>query len=235
MSSPRRRCTAATLLIAAVAGLTLSLILRARLRPPSHRKTFQSQQRLHRSPSDLTPVERHKSRLPLDVATEKGPYNHMYSKERKGVLFWKGTKDGLKYHEAFFLQQRNVSSLAPHTEPTACKDAMCLDHLTHEERAQYDYCTERTIKNVGPLKNGSCRFLDGRSGRIPVALTSQPGSGNTWLRGLLELASGVCTGGWGLVYRCGLPLTVAMYIEVRMYLDRSPLLRSALSSSRALS
>ena len=31
-------------------------------------------------------------------------------------------------------------------------------------------------------------------GRDPVALTSFPGSGNTWVRGLLEKATGVCTG-----------------------------------------
>ena len=30
--------------------------------------------------------------------------------------------------------------------------------------------------------------------RSPVALNSQEGSGNTWLRGLLEKATGMCTG-----------------------------------------
>ena len=30
--------------------------------------------------------------------------------------------------------------------------------------------------------------------RAAVALVSFPGSGNTWVRGLLEQASGICTG-----------------------------------------
>ena len=32
------------------------------------------------------------------------------------------------------------------------------------------------------------------TGRYPIALASFPGSGNTWLRGLLEKATGICTG-----------------------------------------
>ena len=32
------------------------------------------------------------------------------------------------------------------------------------------------------------------TGRAAVALVSFPGSGNTWVRGLLEQASGICTG-----------------------------------------
>ena len=38
-----------------------------------------------------------------------------------------------------------------------------------------------------------CHFIDGRD-RSPVCLKSYPGSGNTWMRGLLEKASGICTG-----------------------------------------
>ncbi len=40
---------------------------------------------------------------------------------------------------------------------------------------------------------GSCHFVNGTS-RQPVALASFPGSGNTWVRGLLEKVTGVCTG-----------------------------------------
>ena len=35
--------------------------------------------------------------------------------------------------------------------------------------------------------------MDG-SKRAAVALASHPGSGNTWVRGLLEKATGICTG-----------------------------------------
>ena len=31
-------------------------------------------------------------------------------------------------------------------------------------------------------------------GRLPVALSSMEGSGNTWIRGLLERVTGICTG-----------------------------------------
>ena len=51
--------------------------------------------------------------------------------------------------------------------------------------------------SVFPLQHPSnschCHFLSTRDRRI-VALASLPGSGNTWVRGLLEMATRVCTG-----------------------------------------
>ena len=44
-----------------------------------------------------------------------------------------------------------------------------------------------------PRNSCHCHFLSTRDGRI-VALASLPGSGNTWVRGLLEMATRVCTG-----------------------------------------
>ena len=41
--------------------------------------------------------------------------------------------------------------------------------------------------------NATCKFMKGPS-RDPVGLVSVPGSGNTWVRGLLEKATGICTG-----------------------------------------
>lgn len=43
-----------------------------------------------------------------------------------------------------------------------------------------------------PGINGRCRFMDGTH-RAPVALASFPGSGNTWMRQLLQEATGICT------------------------------------------
>ena len=51
-------------------------------------------------------------------------------------------------------------------------------------------------RNVGTYADsilGPCHFING-SKRAAVALASFPGSGNTWVRGLLEKATGVCTG-----------------------------------------
>ncbi len=39
------------------------------------------------------------------------------------------------------------------------------------------------------------------TGRSAVALVSYPGSGNTWLRGLLEQVTGICTGTYGITER----------------------------------
>ena len=47
-----------------------------------------------------------------------------------------------------------------------------------------------------PRNSCHCHFLSTREGRI-VALNSLPGSGNTWVRGLLEMATRVCTGSVG--------------------------------------
>lgn len=41
--------------------------------------------------------------------------------------------------------------------------------------------------------DNDCNFMDGK-GRDPVALSGAEGSGNTWVRGLLEKTSGFCTG-----------------------------------------
>ena len=41
------------------------------------------------------------------------------------------------------------------------------------------------------------------AGHGPVGLVSFPGSGNTWVRGLLQKATGVCTGKPGLAGGCG--------------------------------
>ncbi len=44
-----------------------------------------------------------------------------------------------------------------------------------------------------PLTSGRCRFMNG-SGRGVTGLVSFPGSGNTWVRELLQTATGICTG-----------------------------------------
>ena len=85
--------------------------------------------------------------------------------------------------------QRNGTSprdLCPH--PTS----PCMEFLPLEEQAVFTTCEARSVK----WKNESycqCHFMN-TTGQRRVALVSLPGSGNTWLRGLLERATGVCTG-----------------------------------------
>ena len=80
---------------------------------------------------------------------------------------------------------------------TKCSDEFCLDNLSELERHQFETCKQRTSDKehkIGPiLPNASCRFQNGTS-RHPVALASFPGSGNTWMRGLLQKTTGICTG-----------------------------------------
>ena len=80
-------------------------------------------------------------------------------------------------------------------ESLSCSVPPCIERLDKSDLKQYYHCLEQMkglAGNVMPKENG-CFFLSGRS-RGPVALVSFPGSGNTWVRQLLEAASGVCTG-----------------------------------------
>ena len=68
-------------------------------------------------------------------------------------------------------------------------DPICRQYLL-----PVDYSLLRnTTEQYQNLPYGKCRFMNG-SQRAPVALASFPGSGNTWVRGLLEQATGICTG-----------------------------------------
>ena len=57
------------------------------------------------------------------------------------------------------------------------------------------YSVRFNLSVMGPENKffGKCRFMDGTH-RAPVALASMPGSGNTWVRGLLQQATGICPG-----------------------------------------
>lgn len=87
-----------------------------------------------------------------------------------------------------------------------CLDSVCLHFLSSVERARYRECVNKTERLVGVQENGldaKCHFVNG-SGRGRVALASFPGSGNTWIRSMLEAATGVCTG----FYYCDMSLRV---------------------------
>ena len=77
---------------------------------------------------------------------------------------------------------------------TECIDALCTQYLSKTDLKMFRYCTKRTEVRHTSLDKGLRRFMDGTS-RSTVALASFPGSGNTWVRGLLEKATGICTGG----------------------------------------
>ncbi len=88
-----------------------------------------------------------------------------------------------------------------HTQPgtlnlhgnTTCVRPYCLEYLTPSDRMYMNDCLKRVERFHTTPRAGKCHFMEG-SKRQPVALVSYPGSGNTWIRGLLETATGICTG-----------------------------------------
>ena len=77
-----------------------------------------------------------------------------------------------------------------------CSDGVCLSNLAIPSQRCYNVCEElaylRTEVPASEIPK-RCKFR-AANGHTPVALVSVPGSGNTWVRGLLEKATGICTG-----------------------------------------
>ena len=85
---------------------------------------------------------------------------------------------------------------------SACKDNRCYSLLTSIQRSNYKQCEAQHSFSKGSANvPARCVFRESKDS-APVALVSVPGSGNTWVRGLLEKATGVCTGS---IY-CDVPL-----------------------------
>ena len=76
-----------------------------------------------------------------------------------------------------------------------CTEPPCLKYLSLAEKKKFEECQRVTVthKSTHTAPKCQCRFRE-RNGKKRVALNSLPGSGNTWLRGLLEKATGLCTG-----------------------------------------
>ena len=74
-------------------------------------------------------------------------------------------------------------------------DPLCERFLSESDKASFEHCKSAQMNGKHRSSPpGPCRFLNGEGKRGPVALVSLPGSGNTWVRGLLEQATGICTG-----------------------------------------
>ena len=90
--------------------------------------------------------------------------------------------------------QAPVSLGPPVSQPRGCKETNCKEFLSDKEISAMKKCEGEVRKHPGtPMEGGKCSFMNGQ-GRIPVALASSEGSGNTWIRGLLERVTGICTG-----------------------------------------
>ncbi len=78
-----------------------------------------------------------------------------------------------------------------------CSTKACTQFLTEKDEPHFKYCIKKTwnveLKEHTEPDNTTCVFINGSS-RHPMALASYPGSGNTWVRGLLQRTTGLCTG-----------------------------------------
>ena len=94
----------------------------------------------------------------------------------------------------------NVGEKLEEQHRNNCTDTLCTEYLTNKTGLiEFNQCKENLHRfNVAFADNetcasGSCRFMD-RTNRGPVGLVSPRGSGNTWVRQLLQQATGICTG-----------------------------------------
>ncbi len=74
-----------------------------------------------------------------------------------------------------------------------CSDEICTEFLTKEDQSTSKCCQKLNRRTSAIVWPGKCHFMNGTN-RCPVYLKSYQGSGNTWVRGLLEQATGICTG-----------------------------------------
>lgn len=87
----------------------------------------------------------------------------------------------------------------PISKPANCYKEHCTEHLQRNELLAMNKCLQGTSQRAKQehydslIRDNDCNFMDGTH-RRPVALASAEGSGNTWIRGLLERATGICTG-----------------------------------------
>ena len=90
------------------------------------------------------------------------------------------------------LHTNSWSLVAPFSSRGGCSDRLCSNFLTENDLQHFHYCF-RKVKLLTEMEDYSCHFIN--SIRGPIALASFPGSGNTWIRGLLQDITGICTGG----------------------------------------
>ena len=93
---------------------------------------------------------------------------------------------------------KNHTKIASHGQKRTsiqCTHPPCLQYLSAGEKKAFTSCQRKTptYKSTKKAPKCKCKFRE-RARKKRVALNSLPGSGNTWLRGLLERATGLCTG-----------------------------------------
>lgn len=80
---------------------------------------------------------------------------------------------------------------------TSCRNRTCPEFLMDVDSPHYKYCIKKTwnttVKKFTEPLLSTCSFINGLQ-MYPMGIASYPGSGNTWVRGLLQEVTGLCTG-----------------------------------------
>ena len=146
-----------------------------------------------------------KSRSRAPWALHNGIGRHMRPGLRKRYQHMKNRTMGSTFNQSLsnvtemnqkrqdFISRLDVKLDSP--LPPGCSDLLCTEYLVPYGWNDFKRCFERSVRrsHQKPPPVGICHFMNGTN-RAPVALASLPGSGNTWVRGLLEQATGICTG-----------------------------------------
>ena len=131
----------------------------------------------------------HKVYFPEDRFVHNFPFQHKNHTTRKAHEI-----DTSPLQTVWSLLDTNATASLPlpHIGSYQCRDQICSDFLSAKDRENIHLCirpNSRKFPSIVP----KCHFMNGTN-RSSVALVSFPGSGNTWVRGLLEKATGFCTG-----------------------------------------
>ena len=140
---------------------------------------------IYKSESTVASIEQKNASLYL-LNSSKG--HRMNTERRKSEAF-------------LFANAIHESEVKPDllSKPKHCSKDHCKEYLNMLELSAMRTCLRETVRRTAGrdlevmVKENDCNFID-KSNRKPVALASTEGSGNTWLRGLLEKATGICTG-----------------------------------------
>lgn len=173
------RCLAATLL----PGVVVFVVLFTVRTPVLHTRSYWS------SPTPKAAAESAHFLDDISAGDQSSLDSRRVSKRSESSNEWSGS---------------HLIGLRDVEDPGAClKDTACRGFLKGQARDSYTQCMARVRKygHSKKAKDNGCHFIDGK-GRGVVALTSFPGSGNTWVRSLLEKATGICTGS----YTCDMSL-----------------------------
>ena len=157
------------------------------------RNNVNNGQRTSVPPHDTKQKTRHYQvpRVHRTGGDRQGNYNMWDDPHISGLDFWN------------VLNRSHVEDhlVRPRVGDYLCRDVLCSELLSQKDLNRVDKCIHKlkskrvaVVKEIGPSLVPVCHFINGTSRASRVVLVSFPGSGNTWVRGLLEKATGVCTG-----------------------------------------